>query len=171
MLMIANVADVILVDELPSPVTDQFFWAGNWRKARTCNEQHLSGTVFLSTVDFISAGGYDERFDSYGWEDDDFYARLQRLGLERRNFEPNLLFHLPHSDHVRSACQKDPSISLHKSIVKSRTSAQHRTVWTADDTAARYWIRKCNPKERTCTVREIERQNQFTGRVKNDFEE
>ena len=49
---------------------------GDYRAARTENDRHLNG-VFLTHTDLLnSVGGFDERFQLYGWDDSDLYLRL-----------------------------------------------------------------------------------------------
>lgn len=48
----------------------------------------LGGRVCLRRSDFVDElGGYDERFTSWGLEDDDLVRRAMRLGLERASIE------------------------------------------------------------------------------------
>ncbi len=85
-------------------------------------------------------GGYDERFKTYGWEDDDFYSRLQSAGLKYKHFERGKLFHLPHSDRKRTENQEvDPS-DLSASIQQNRIAAANRKRWTNRSPRAVYHI-------------------------------
>ena len=81
------------------------FYAGNWKIAKDENEKHLNG-VFVCPFDaFRKIGGFDERIQSYGWDDSDLYARLENLGLERRDFLHQKLYHLQHpvSEEINSS--------------------------------------------------------------------
>ena len=67
---------------------DGAFLAGDWRHAPDENAQHLNGVVLVRRDDYFAVNGYDERLRGYGWDDTDFYARLQepprallRLGI------------------------------------------------------------------------------------------
>jgi glycosyltransferase involved in cell wall biosynthesis len=44
------------------------------------------GKICVQKNDFLSVRGYDERLSGWGYEDDDLYARLEGLGLERIEF-------------------------------------------------------------------------------------
>lgn len=77
------------------------FYSGNWRHARNENERHLNGVLYVSKADFFAVGGYDERFGTYGWDDDDLYERLEQLGLMHGSFLMDSLVHLAHPDSLR----------------------------------------------------------------------
>ena len=79
------------------------FLAGDWRSAKSANELHLNGLLVLRKADFDAVGGFDERIQTYGWDDTDLHARLERDGVSRRELKPGKWFtHLPHSDGARS---------------------------------------------------------------------
>ncbi|MBT4880101.1 MAG: glycosyltransferase family 2 protein [Alphaproteobacteria bacterium] len=62
-----------------------------WERAQTCN-------LGVSRKDFISVGGFDERYEGYGQEDSDFVIRLLRSGIKRINMEyVGPVLHLYHS--------------------------------------------------------------------------
>lgn len=73
-----------------------FFFSGFYKLARNQNEKHLNGTVFLYREDFFNVNGYCEYIQSYGWEDSDFYARLQAYGIERKYIDLKTLSHIKH---------------------------------------------------------------------------
>jgi glycosyltransferase involved in cell wall biosynthesis len=59
--------------------------------------------------EFSPAGGFDETFEGWGWEDVDFYETLRLLGLREATFPHQLLSHLDHPDteRTRFASEKD----------------------------------------------------------------
>ncbi|CAN8076244.1 unnamed protein product, partial [Agarophyton chilense] len=57
--------------------TDSGFYSGNWELARNENEVHLNGAMVMRRSAFWNVGGYDERIQTYGWDDEDLYTRLQ----------------------------------------------------------------------------------------------
>lgn len=87
----------------------------------------LHGFIATSKKNLLDAGGYDENFESYGWEDTDLYHRLiNEGGLSRRiipiskDFVP--MHHMPHSDFHRTKNQeiKSRDESLLHNIKKSK---------------------------------------------------
>ena len=102
------------------PEKGKNFYAGNWSHAYNNNQKSLNGICFLTATDFFTANGYNELINTYGWEDDDFYNRLN-INLERKSFNLNNLYHLPHSDHLRTINQKhanNPIRSIRKNMIK-----------------------------------------------------
>jgi len=76
------------------------FVAGNWRLADK-DQEFINGVFFIARAALLQAGGFNEFITSYGWDDDDLYARLQAQGLARRDLDPTLVHHLPHDDATR----------------------------------------------------------------------
>lgn len=76
------------------------FFSGNWRKARDLNERHLNGMVYLLRDDFFRVNGYNEFIKSYGWDDCNFYERLESLGLVKKDIDLNTLHHIEHEKRV-----------------------------------------------------------------------
>jgi beta-1,4-mannosyl-glycoprotein beta-1,4-N-acetylglucosaminyltransferase len=65
--------------------------------------RHLSGFLLVSKENFDKVGGYNEDLGKYyGYEDDEFYSRLELLGLTQKKitFDYKLL-HIPHQDTKR----------------------------------------------------------------------
>lgn len=78
------------------------FYAGNYQHARNENEVHLNGAVVVRRSDFLSVGGYDERIQTYGWDDEDLYTRLVQKGLKKRDVNYDHVSHVPHEDTERA---------------------------------------------------------------------
>jgi hypothetical protein len=78
------------------------YYAGDWRAARDANDAHLNGVFYAAGADFRRVGGYDERIQTYGWDDTDLYLRLNASGLARRALSPGRLHHLYHADEERT---------------------------------------------------------------------
>lgn len=60
------------------------------------------GSNLCRAEDLAAAGGYDEVIRGWGHEDEDFYLRLELLGLERHHYSPALLEAIPHDDAMRN---------------------------------------------------------------------
>jgi hypothetical protein len=73
----------------------------------------LGGTFLVSFETLYNIGGFDERFQYWGGEDDDVANRLVRLGLQRESYSAKL-YHLPHP-HATMTLNETPK-EYHKSI-------------------------------------------------------
>lgn len=78
------------------------YYAGNYNLARNENEVHLNGAVFIRRKDFLDIGGYDERIQTYGWDDEDLYNRLGDAGLQKMNISYDHVSHVQHDNTVRA---------------------------------------------------------------------
>ncbi|CAN8067899.1 unnamed protein product [Agarophyton chilense] len=81
---------------------DGVFYAGNYAAARNGNEVHLNGAVLARRRHVLRAGGYDERIQTYGWDDEELYARLSAGGLRKLNVSYNHISHVEHGDTARA---------------------------------------------------------------------
>lgn len=80
---------------------DSKIWCGNWKQARDDNELHLNGALLMRKADFWRVGGYDERIQTYGWDDEDLFGRLEGIGLERKDLDYDMIEHVKHEDRLR----------------------------------------------------------------------
>jgi glycosyltransferase involved in cell wall biosynthesis len=62
----------------------------------------LCGALAVAKADFDAAGGYDEAFEGWGWEDFDMNERLRLSGLQARTFAGGLLTSQRHGDAERT---------------------------------------------------------------------
>ena len=81
-------------------LTPGIFFTGNWEIARNDNERHLNGTMFITRFDFFAVNGYNEFIQSYGWDDSDLYLRIESKGTERKNFNPDDIYHIQHENRT-----------------------------------------------------------------------
>lgn len=77
------------------------FIAGNWRKAAK-GQAYVNGFFYVHKSDLAAIAGFNEHITTYGWDDDDIYARLTDHGLARRDVDPATIRHLDHSDEERT---------------------------------------------------------------------
>lgn len=70
--------------------------------ARDANEMHLNGALVVSQKSFWAVGGYDERIQTYGYDDEDLYKRLTASGLRRLNVTYEHVGHVEHPDAARA---------------------------------------------------------------------
>ena len=77
------------------------FVAGNWRKAPE-GQAYVNGFFYVHKADLAAIAGFNEHITTYGWDDDDIYARLTDHGLTRRDVNPSTIHHLDHSDEERT---------------------------------------------------------------------
>ncbi|UKJ75218.1 tetratricopeptide repeat protein [Azospirillum brasilense] len=70
------------------------------------------GGAFFDQAALLAAGGYNERFVSWGYEDDEIVVRLRRLGL-RVERVPGPLYHLEHA-RPENSTDRNPFIDANK---------------------------------------------------------
>jgi hypothetical protein len=63
----------------------------------------VAGRLAVRTQDFIKAGGYDEKYDTWRGEDVDLVARLRRMGYAARFIDPIYLDAIRHGAGLRFA--------------------------------------------------------------------
>lgn len=93
-----------IMTELPTKEEKEkgkHYFAGNYNLARNENEIHLNGAVFIKRKDFLDVGGYDERIQTYGWDDEDLYNRLGSVGLTKLNISYDHVSHVSHDNTGR----------------------------------------------------------------------
>ena len=92
------------------------------------NDRHTNGVFFAFREDLNRVRGYDERIQTYGWDDSDLYARLQDdAGLVRRPVVARSVTHLPHKPDERvvdSPVLKWHNASFPASVRKLATDAE-----------------------------------------------
>jgi hypothetical protein len=79
-------------------LTDENFYAGNWRIATDENSKHLNGIMYCKRNNFFKVHGYNEYLQTYGWDDCDLYNRLSFL--KRENIKS--VQHRPHDNKLRT---------------------------------------------------------------------
>lgn len=74
-------ADSILLPKFVEhhPHVGGIYYAGNWKAARSENERHLNGVLFVDRATWAAANGFDERIVGYGHDDDNLQMRLSRV--------------------------------------------------------------------------------------------
>ncbi|KAJ8906526.1 hypothetical protein NDN08_003019 [Rhodosorus marinus] len=75
---------------------EPLFYAGSWTEARNSNELQLNDVLVVRQEYFWKTGGYDERIEVRGGEDEDLYARLLAIPrMKRRSVNYEKVKHLP----------------------------------------------------------------------------
>lgn len=100
--------DTILSDNffsLHDLSSGEFYYAGDWRKARNNNEKYTNGIVYMLREAFFTAGGYGEDLTTYGWDDCGLYDRLSRK-QKRMCLDIDSIGHIEHSNEERTINQK-----------------------------------------------------------------
>jgi len=123
---------------------ENLFYAGDWRKAKNKNQMHLNGVVYANTTDIFKINGFDERINTYGWEDDDLYQRLISSKVKRKILDMKLLYHLPHSNSLRST-NIEQGLSPEASTERNRRETSKKNPWSLESETCRYKIVKTSP--------------------------
>ncbi len=92
------------------------------------------GGAFFDRAALLAAGGYNERFVSWGYEDDEIVERLRRLGL-RVERVPGPLYHLEHA-RPENSTDRNPFIDANKAELE-RIQAMDADALRAEITAGR----------------------------------
>ena len=100
----------------------------------------LTGFCMYWKKDWEEINGYNERINKWGYEDDDFYLRLEKSGLKHKKIKPRDITHLPHDNKVRLQEYKVEGIS---NQVLARCRAKNKIIanempWTLKDKRSKY---------------------------------
>lgn len=79
----------------------EFFLWSNAKSIIGRARQGLAGRTVLSKYMFLKVGGYDEKYTHWAPEDEDFKARIRRLGYEGVQINEKFLYVIPHKDWLR----------------------------------------------------------------------
>lgn len=95
-------ADIIISKDFftKNQLDQNQFITGDWRVAEK-NQEHINGFFYIHHNDLLKANGFNEFIDTYGWDDDDLYSRLEHLDVSRKRVDPKSIFHLHHEDAQR----------------------------------------------------------------------
>ena len=124
------------------PPPEQGFFTGHWRH-RGPFTQYLNGLVCVRSEDWRRVHGYNEHLEGYGWEDDDFYRRLEATGLKRLILppEPATAFHIPHEqgERARHYAEQDLQRAHQRNrALASQTAYTHRRfIWDLSPVSTR----------------------------------
>jgi len=98
------------------------------------------GRIALRTADFMRLGGYDERIQSWGWDDNDLLERAKAAGFQLIPTPDRFIAFRPHDDSVRVFCEgatnKRESLLLNRqftqeAIESDRLVANEGRAWGA----------------------------------------
>src|SRR5271168_3587589 len=79
---------------------EETFLYARWRTAPRI-PKGCSGRIVVSKRAFLNAGGYDEKYDTWGPDDKDFSTRLRRLGYTSQEIDRRYLNAVLHTDKMR----------------------------------------------------------------------
>jgi len=83
----------------------KIFYRGNWANSTNDNEKCLNGFLFLYTKDFFKVGGYNEKIQTYGWDDSDIYERLNKCNIKDVNIINKHIIHIKHATILNTVDQ------------------------------------------------------------------
>lgn len=81
-------------------LTPSTYIAGNWEAAEK-GQEHINGFFYVRRADLLRVKGFNEYITTYGWDDDDIYARLIQSGLRRKCVDTKSIYHIPHDNAQR----------------------------------------------------------------------
>ena len=133
-------------------IANDSFYAGNFRMAETENDMHLNGVVMLPIQAFMNVGGYDERIQTYGFDDDNLYERLVDNGYKRKDFYKGYLKHLQHNDRQRSLNQPELQDDLDMENHLNHAALGMLPKWTRMNQKTIYSSRKINTNHHVVSI-------------------
>jgi glycosyltransferase involved in cell wall biosynthesis len=84
------------------------------RNIKACN-------IAFWRADYIAVNGYDNHFQGWGWEDDEFAARLIHSGVLKRRLKlAAVCYHLNHGHHSRSDIERNRQLYENTIIQKKK---------------------------------------------------
>lgn len=93
--------DIVNADLIANhKLTDNIFYCGNWKDAKTDNELQINGKLFCKYQNLQKINGYNENITTYGWDDSDIYNRLDKM-LEKKYININSFNFIEHDDNLR----------------------------------------------------------------------
>lgn len=138
-------ADVVLCNNFFENhiLNEGMFYVGDWMCVRNSNEKHLHGNIYLYFNDFVKINGYNEIITNYGWEDSDLTIRLLLLGLRKKLFNFDFMFHIPHSNSLRII---NNNIKIHPDILtqSNKILIKNLPIWNENYTTQDYNVNKIN---------------------------
>jgi Sulfotransferase domain/N-terminal domain of galactosyltransferase len=78
-----------------------FLWARMIKSGPDRLPRGISGRIAVTAKAFLLAGGYDEKYETWGPDDKDFNLRLRNLGFERVEIDRCYLSSVPHNERMR----------------------------------------------------------------------
>ena len=87
------------------------------RNIKACN-------IAFWRADYIAVNGYDNHFEGWGWEDDEFAARLIHSGVLKRRLKlAAVCYHLNHGHHSRNDIERNRQLYENTISRKAKTAA------------------------------------------------
>ncbi len=80
---------------------DVFLWSRMIKTGPNRMPRGISGRIVVSKHQFLNAGGYDERFETWSPDDKDFNTRLRNMGYLAHEVDRRYLNGLMHNDRLR----------------------------------------------------------------------
>ena len=94
------------------------------RSNPSCSRNIKACNLAFWRADYVSVNGYDNHFHGWGWEDDEFAARLINSGLKKRRLKlAAICYHLNHTHHSRYHIELNRNIYNETVMSKRRFSA------------------------------------------------
>lgn len=121
--------------------TETGFYSGNWGNARDENEEHLNGAMIMRRALFWDIGGYDERIQTYGWDDSDLYNRLTSKNMAKFNLSYDHISHVSHGDESRTpASMQVPKVEIEVNRLLLEKLPQWSAAFVHSKKASRYKV-------------------------------
>ena len=150
-------ADIIISTQFlrRHKLSTDIFYHGSWKTAKTFDQIHINGQLYCYTNDFWKVNGYNEGITSYGWDDDDLYERLIKLGVCEELMKSDDLFHLhtPNKKRVESQSEFVNEKINHEILVASRNKNREycrRNTWSVENKRINYSVNFLSERHFLC---------------------
>ncbi len=102
-------ADIVLSEDFfaRNKLLSNQFIAGAWELAKK-GQEHINGFFFANSGNLNTIRGFNEYITTYGWDDDDIYKRIQRIGVKKVFVDTETIHHLDHDDQQRLGGDEQP---------------------------------------------------------------
>lgn len=129
-----------------NPVMKGCFYAGNSSDQQIGWDNpifsYLNGILYTKTEDFKKIEGYNENFQGYGYDDDEIYENLQKIGLDRLDISYDYsVMHVPHPSNFRTSNYQKNLPDNRSVIFKKRRIVE----WDLCEKSNRYTLAKIKP--------------------------
>lgn len=125
--------------------TSDRYHAINVTGAKNENAVNLHGVSIIPSRAFQAVQGFDERIQSYGYEDEDLYQRLNRNGLIRTELDYSHMMHLSHAK-TGSTSQNITRYDLEVETRVNQLLGQKLPRWSKEDTPSSFSVSKMSDR-------------------------
>jgi hypothetical protein len=121
--------DKSLINYLITQKTEQNFLCGMYKYST-----HFHGFAYFSKHQSNTINGYNEIIKGWGWDDEDFYRRLEKANYNRIEIQniQDYIFHIPHDDNLRTINYPPDQQNRTDTIIKNMKNTKDALLSTSN---------------------------------------